>query len=134
MPGRPLAAVAAPLAALAAAGAAFGYVAAVDPREPGHYPACPVLALTGLYCPACGGLRSAHALAHGDLAGALGANAAAVAGFTALAVGLVVWLVLTVRGTARAPAVRPAHAWALGGALVVFTVVRNLPLGTSLVP
>ncbi|WP_326599549.1 DUF2752 domain-containing protein [Streptomyces sp. NBC_01803] len=134
MSGRPLSPAVAPLAALAAAGAAFGWVAAVDPHEPGHYPACPVLALTGLYCPGCGGLRSAHALAHGDLAGALSANAPAVAGLAALAVGLVVWLVSAWRGAAIIPAARPAHGWALGGALVVFTVVRNLPFGAFLVP
>ncbi len=109
-------------------------MAAVDPREPGHYPACPVLALTGLYCPACGGLRSAHDLAHGDLAGALGANAVAVAGFAALAVGLVAWLVLVWRGAAFTPVIRPAHGWAAGGALAAFTVVRNLPFGAALIP
>ena len=38
--------------------------------------------LTGLYCPGCGGLRSAHAVAHGDLPRALGDNALAVVSAT----------------------------------------------------
>src|SRR5687768_7002451 len=52
--------------ALGVAGAA-AYVSVVDPHQPGHYPACPFLAVTGLFCPGCGGLRCAHALAHGDV-------------------------------------------------------------------
>lgn len=71
--------LAAPVLTLAGAVAAFAYVGTVDPNEPGHYPLCPMLRLTGVLCPGCGGLRSAHAFAHGDLAAALGANAVAVA-------------------------------------------------------
>ncbi len=32
--------------------AAFAYVGTVDPNAPGHYPVCPLLHYTGLYCPA----------------------------------------------------------------------------------
>jgi hypothetical protein len=49
-----LAALRAPLMVAGATLAATTYVGAVDPNEGGHYPACPFLALTGLYCPACG--------------------------------------------------------------------------------
>jgi hypothetical protein len=55
--------------------AATTYVALVDPGVSGHYPTCPLKALTGLDCPACGGLRSVHALTHGDLIGAIDHNA-----------------------------------------------------------
>ncbi|MDT0347716.1 DUF2752 domain-containing protein [Streptomyces litchfieldiae] len=127
-------AAAAPLAAFAAAGAAFCFVAVVDPNEPGHYPACPVLSLTGLSCPGCGGLRSAHALAHGDLAGALDANALAVAGFAALAGVLVLWLTRALRGRPAGLAPRPAHGWALGALALAFTLLRNVPLGATLAP
>lgn len=125
----------APLGTLAAALAAFAYVGAVDPNEPGHYPVCPLLHLTGLYCPACGGLRSAHAVAHGDLTAALGANALAVAGYAAAAVFWALWLGRAARGRPTAgPRPRPVHWAALAGLLLAFTLVRNLPFGGALAP
>jgi hypothetical protein len=125
---------AAPLTALASTGAAFVLVAAVDPHQPGHYPVCPVRSLLGLHCPGCGGLRSAHSLAHGDLAGALGANALAVAGFAVLAAVLLRWLVRALRGRSAGFAPRPAHAWTAGALAVAFTLVRNVPPGAALAP
>ncbi|MFC5723099.1 DUF2752 domain-containing protein [Streptomyces gamaensis] len=124
-----------PLAVGAGVAAAFARVGAVDPGTPGHYPACPFLRLTGLYCPACGGLRGAHALVHGELLTALGANALAVAGYAAFALLWGTWLARTVRGRAgvRLP-LRAAHWWALGAAVTLFTVVRNLPYGSVLAP
>ncbi|MEU3539577.1 DUF2752 domain-containing protein [Streptomyces paromomycinus] len=115
--------------------ASFAFVGLVDPNEPGHYPACPLLALTGIYCPACGGLRSAHAVAHGDLATAAGANVLAVAGYAAF---MLFWAVWTVRAARGLPTVAPrpgaAHWWALAGLLLAFTAVRNLPVGEGLTP
>ncbi|MFI5939769.1 DUF2752 domain-containing protein [Streptomyces uncialis] len=126
--------LAVPLGILGSVAAAFSYVAAVDPNESGHYPTCPLLQLTGLYCPGCGGLRSAHAFAHGDLATALAANAPAVAGFIAFAVLWTLWAVRAARGR-RFSAVPPtAVLWGLGGLLLVFTIVRNLPFGGWLRP
>ncbi|MFB7503929.1 DUF2752 domain-containing protein, partial [Streptomyces broussonetiae] len=81
---------------LAAVAGAFAYVGAVDPNEPGHYPVCPLYRLTGLYCPGCGGLRSAHAFVHGDLLTALRDNAPGVAGFLGFAVLWTVWVLRTV--------------------------------------
>jgi hypothetical protein len=126
--------LAAPAAALAAVAGAFAYVGAVDPNEPGHYPACPLLRLTGIFCPGCGGLRSAHAVVHGDLAGALHDNAMAVLGYAGFAVLWTVWVVHAVRGRPFRPDPRPAQLWALGGLLLAFTVVRNLPFGGWLHP
>ncbi|WP_236241021.1 DUF2752 domain-containing protein [Streptomyces sp. CC228A] len=126
--------VAAPLGLLAGAAAAFAFVAAVDPNEPGHYPACPLLQYTGLYCPGCGGLRSAHAFAHGDLATALGANAMAVAGYAVFAALMLVWLVKAVRGVRFHLTVHPVAWWVLGTGAALFCVIRNLPFGASLAP
>ncbi|MFI1352159.1 DUF2752 domain-containing protein [Streptomyces sp. NPDC020898] len=126
--------VAVPAGVLAAVGGAFTYVAAVDPNEPGHYPVCPLLRLTGVYCPGCGGLRSAYAFVHGDWPAALGANALAVAGFVAFAVVWTVWVVRAVRGRPMRIELGPVQLWSLGLLLLVFTVVRNLPFGGWLRP
>ncbi|MFJ5259050.1 DUF2752 domain-containing protein [Streptomyces sp. NPDC088387] len=126
--------LAVPLGLLTAVGAAFAYVGAVDPNEPGHYPACPLLQVTGLYCPGCGGLRSAYAVAHGDLAAAFQANAAAVLGYAFFAVVWTVWVVRAARGRPMRVDPHPAWLWSAGAALAVFSVVRNLPFGGWLHP
>ncbi|WP_442802526.1 DUF2752 domain-containing protein [Streptomyces sp. CB01635] len=132
--GASLRRLAVPLGVLAPIGAGFAYVGSVDPNEPGHYPACPLLHYTGIYCPGCGGLRSAHALVHGDLTAALGDNALAVAGCAVFAVLWVVWAVRVVLGRpVRIDLGRP-QLWAVGAVVLVFTVVRNLPLGGWLHP
>ncbi|WP_328539310.1 DUF2752 domain-containing protein [Streptomyces sp. NBC_00344] len=123
-----------PLGTLAAVGAAFGYVGAVDPNHPGHYPVCPLLALTGIYCPGCGGLRSAHAVAHGDIVTAFGDNALAVIGYGVFALVMAVWLIRAVRGRPTQVTLRPALWWTIGAVVLVFTVVRNLPMGAALAP
>ncbi|MBH5334354.1 DUF2752 domain-containing protein [Streptomyces pactum] len=127
--------LAAPLGALAAAAAAFTAVALVDPGEPGHYPVCPLLHHTGLLCPGCGGLRGAHALAHGDLTTALHANALALAGYLVLAGYWLRWLRCAAAGR-PAPAPRPGtvHLWIAAVLTVLFTVVRNLDAGAALTP
>lgn len=109
------------------------YVGLVDPNQPGHYPLCPTKALTGLDCPFCGGLRSVHALAHGDVAGALSHNALVVL----LAVPA---LVLWVRWLRRAwtgepprpvserlsPGASRALLWTATAVVLAFTVARNI--------
>jgi len=97
-----------------------------DPHTTGSYGVCPLYALTGLWCPACGGLRATHDLAHGDVAGAWSMNPLWV-----LAVPLVValWGRLVV-GRAQGRAVRPAPAWLAWSTLAVilaFGILRNVP-------
>ncbi|WP_407564292.1 DUF2752 domain-containing protein [Streptomyces sp. 184] len=137
----PLRRLAPPLAALACAAAGLAAVGAVDPNEPGTYPPCPLLAYTGLACPGCGGLRCAHALAHGDLPAALGANALVVAGAAVLALVLARWLLLAVRPRPRAirrPGLAVRAPVSVGSALfalvAAFTLLRNLPFGAVLGP
>ncbi|MEW2416246.1 DUF2752 domain-containing protein [Streptomyces sp. NPDC046866] len=127
--------LAAPVLTLAGAAAAFAYVGAVDPNEPGHYPVCPLFRVTGILCPGCGGLRSAHAFAHGDLITALGANALAVVAYFVFAGFMARWLLTAWRG-APTPrfALKGPYWWALGGLALVFCVVRNLPFGSALAP
>ncbi|MGI5354682.1 DUF2752 domain-containing protein [Streptomyces sp. CA-252508] len=126
--------IAPPLGVLTGVVAAFGYVGAVDPNEPGHYPVCPLFRLTGILCPGCGGLRSAHAFAHGDLVTALGANAVAVAGYLLFAVAMVFWLVGAVRGVSVRLTAGPVWWWSAGVVVALFSVVRNLPFGAPLAP
>jgi hypothetical protein len=132
--GSALSRIAVPAGILAAVVGAFAYVGTVDPNEPGHYPACPLYSLTGVYCPGCGGLRSAHAFAHGDFLGALQDNALAVVAYLGFAVLWTVWVVRAARGRPLRIDLGPVHLWSLGTLLLVFTVVRNLPLGGWLHP
>ncbi|MFF4538664.1 DUF2752 domain-containing protein [Streptomyces aureus] len=119
---------------LAVVAGAFAYVGTVDPNQPGHYPVCPLFRLTGLYCPGCGGLRSAHAFAHGDLATALTDNALAVGGYLAFAVLWSVWVIRVLRGRPVRLEAGRVHLWVFGALVLVFTVVRNLPSGGWLHP
>ncbi|MFC7306425.1 DUF2752 domain-containing protein [Streptomyces monticola] len=123
-----------PAAVLGSVAAAFAYVGSVDPNEPGHYPVCPLLRFTGILCPGCGGLRSAHAFIHGEFTTALGANALAVIGFVLFAAGWIVWAVAAARGRVRRVDLGSVHMWVIGALLLVFTVVRNLPFGAWLRP
>ncbi|WP_393084414.1 DUF2752 domain-containing protein [Streptomyces sp. LN704] len=123
-----------PAGVLGAVVAAFAYVGAVDPNQPGHYPVCPLLRFTGVYCPGCGGLRSAHAFVHGDLATALTDNALAVVGYVAFAVVWTVWVVRSARGRPPRTDLGPVQLWSVGALALIFTVVRNLPFGGWLHP
>ncbi|GEL97510.1 DUF2752 domain-containing protein [Cellulomonas terrae] len=105
---------------------ATALLAVRDPHVTGSYGGCPLFALTGLWCPACGGLRATHDLATGDLAGAWAMNPLWV-----LAVPLVI--VLWGRWVARAAQGRRARpaptwlAWVLLAVVVGFGVLRNVP-------
>ena len=123
------------IALLGLAGLAVLY--AVDPRNPGVYPVCPFLGLTGCYCPGCGTLRALNRLLHGDVAGALGYNP-----LTVLALPFVAYSYAA--GALRAfdlPAPRPVFIrsrwiWALLAGVVAFWALRNVPIGplTALAP
>ncbi len=114
--------------AVAGGAAAVGGVAVVDPHVPGTYPVCPSLSLFGVFCPLCGGLRATHALATGDLGGAIAMNPA-VPLLAAAVLGLVAWRAWARRrGRPVAQVLSPrATAWTLA-ALAVFGVLRNVPV------
>jgi hypothetical protein len=122
---RRVCAAAAAMAALAAAAVLFAF----DPATAGFYPVCPLHQMTGLECPGCGGLRAAHQLLHGHLDAAWHLNPIVV-----LLVPVMLWLGL--REVAREltgrtwPGIvnRPAYAWVLAAALVLFGILRNVPL------
>src|SRR5690349_10871222 len=85
-------AVRGPLLVALGAGGVLAVVGLVDPNQPGHYPTCPFLAVTGYWCPGCGSLRALHALAHGDVATAVARNPLTVLATAGLLLGYVVWV------------------------------------------
>ena len=123
-----------PVAVAAVAAAGLGYLLVADPNEPGHYPTCPFLALTGLYCPGCGSLRALHALALGDPVQALDRNPLTMLAVPYVAGAWLLWLMRTLDRPVRLPALRPGLIWALLGAVVAFWILRNLPGATWLAP
>ena len=84
----------APAAVLLSGLVVSAYLYRTDPHEPGHLlPACPLRAVTGWLCPACGATRMTYDLMHGDVAHAWRDNA--------LLLGLLgAWCVARVRGRA----------------------------------
>ena len=112
----------------------FVYVGAVDPNQHGHYPTCPYLFLTGLYCPGCGTLRMIHALAHGHFGEAFGRNMLAFCMLPLLAFIWARWTMRLARGRPRTTVADPRLIYGLFGVIVVFTVLRNIPFFHVLAP
>lgn len=102
------------LGAVAAGLAAVSYVGFADPHGSAWFPQCPTRELTGLLCPACGGLRATHHLLHLDLVGALRDNALVVAAPLLLAA-------VVIR--------RPWARWTALAVGAAFTIARNLAPG-----
>ncbi|SDP44823.1 Protein of unknown function [Pedococcus dokdonensis] len=102
-------------------------VALVDPNQPGHYPTCPFLALSGYYCPGCGTLRGLHDLAHGDLAGALARNPLMVLAAGGLLVAFVLWSRRLWLGRPRTRVAPAALLYGLLALVLAFWVLRNVP-------
>jgi hypothetical protein len=107
-----------------------------DPHQAGSWGFCPWYAVTGTYCPGCGGLRAVNDLTHGEVVSAASSNLLFVASLPFVGVAWVRSVAVRWRG-----AYRPLPPWtapALGTlALVliaVFMVVRNLPFGSWLTP
>lgn len=118
-----------PVATAAAAAVACATVALVDPSEPGRYPTCPFLAMTGRWCPGCGSLRALHQLLRGDVVAALGFNILLVAAVPLVLWGWVAWV---------RPRVRPPSSFPLALPVLVvvlaFWLARNLPWFSVLAP
>ena len=111
-------------AALAATG--LVYLLTVDPHDPRAWaPSCPVKLFTRLECPACGGLRLAHDLLHGDVNAAVYDNLFLLVTSPLLAYQLSChWRALRAGEAHRVP---PALAYALAGTALAWMAVRNLP-------
>jgi hypothetical protein len=117
-----------PVSSAALVGAATLYTAVVNPNTSGAFPQCITKQFTGLDCPMCGGLRTVHALSHGDLVGALDHNALVV---VLLPLVVVAWALWSARSLGvDVPRFRwPRWApWAGIAFAIVFAVVRNTAL------
>jgi hypothetical protein len=107
---------------------ALAYIGIADPHRPNFlFPACPLHAATGLFCPGCGGLRMVHDVLNGDLAAAVVDNVVALIGLPLL----LIWILL--RRQRGRPWLTPTSGVMIIVVAVAWTVVRNLP-GFPLVP
>ena len=113
--------------ALGFAGVAILYT--FDPRNPGTYPICPFLGLTGFHCPGCGTLRALHQLLHGNIIAALGYNPLTVLSLPFIAYSFADGAIRVFR-IATPPRIFIPHQfiWALFVAIVAFWLLRNVPI------
>lgn len=96
-----------------------------DPARHVLYPACLFKKVTGYDCPGCGGLRALHHLLRGEVGEAFRLNALVVATLPLLSA-------LAFRAWRKSAPPRPTAVllwfWLLFALLVLFGIVRNLPL------
>lgn len=102
--------------------------AAVDPSEMPGWFRCPLLHLTGYFCPGCGSTRATHLLLNGRSFDALRHNPLAVVLGILAVVLLVVSSILTFRGRADRMPQGSWIAWVLLAGIVLFWIARNVPL------
>lgn len=106
-----------------------GFVAYFDPTTVHFFPVCPLLALTGFACPGCGLTRGFHALFHGDIVTAIDFNALIPIWTVIFAYVWVSLVLLAVRGRGLPMwPTRPEFLWTFMIVLLVFGVVRNIPV------
>jgi len=125
----------APVLTIAALGATTVALHLRDPHASGSWGFCPTAAL-GFACPGCGGLRAVNDLTHLDLAAAASSNLAFVVALPFLLLGLGVWTLRRWRGLPWGPPGTRMRAagYVAAALLAVFTVLRNLPVGSWLAP
>ena len=115
-----------PLLVAGVAATSAALVGVVYPRYPELFPACPSRVLFGVYCPLCGGTRSAYALATLEFQEAVRFNAflPALVVLTAWS-----WLAWTGRSLARRwlPPVPRWLWWTVGVLWLAYGVLRNIP-------
>jgi len=128
-------ALAAPVGVAAVAVTAAAVLHFRDPHSAGSYGVCPMYALTGLWCPACGGLRAVNDLTNLDIGAAVSSNVLIVPFIAVLVIAWIGWTVRRWKGTRdRMIVLRPTVTIVVLGVLVAFTVVRNTPWGSWLAP
>jgi hypothetical protein len=130
----------APLAAAVLVLVACAGLALRDPHVTGSWGLCPLLFLTGLPCPLCGGLRAMNDVLRGDVVAAVSSNALVVVAIVPAAVFWARWAAARWRGRGWvAPAaLRGRGQLAVGAAVLAFGFLRWVPglafLATDVVP
>jgi len=116
-------------AALGAIGVATGLLLASEPGAYAFVPPCPTHEHLGVHCPGCGSLRATHHLLNGRIGESVRHHALVLPLGVPLGAALVVGLGSTALGR-RMPVLRRFRSagWWVLGALIVFTLARNLPL------
>jgi Protein of unknown function (DUF2752) len=106
-----------------------------DPHVSGSWGYCPLYALTGIYCPGCGGLRGVNDLTDSHLGQAASSNLLLVLAIpvAAYVFGRWTYAAWTGREIAAVPALPRSVKVGLLVVVAVFTVARNLP-GSWLAP
>ena len=100
-----------------------------NPATSHLFPPCPFLWLTGWYCPGCGSLRALHQLLHGNLFAAFAFNPFAVLSFPFLVYAGASRAVFLLHGRYLPRIFLPGwFIWVLGFAVVLFGILRNLPV------
>jgi hypothetical protein len=124
-----------PIVSAAAVAAATLSLHLRDPHVSHSWGVCPLYALTGIYCPGCGGLRGVNDLTNGHLGQAASSNLLLVLALPFALVFFARWSygAWTGREIQAVPAIPAAVKVALVVLVVVFTLARNLP-GSWLAP
>jgi hypothetical protein len=118
------------VAAILGGGIAAAYVLyAFNPVNSALYVPCPFHALTGLYCPGCGSLRTIHHLLHGHLQTAVGLNPLMVLSLPFLGYRFLSYAMVGIRGRSLSDVFVPAlFIWMYLGVVLLFWVIRNISL------
>lgn len=96
-----------------------------DPLLSVWFPKCPFLLATGLECPGCGSQRAIHALLHGDIWGAIQANALFVVAIPYVLGAL--WRPRSERGEKVRRFFYGATAlWTVFGVILFYFLLRNV--------
>jgi hypothetical protein len=106
-----------------------------DPHVSHSWGVCPLYALTGIYCPACGALRGVNDLTDGHLAQAASSNLLLILAIPVALLAFARWThaAWTGRPPAPLPALSSRARLALVALVLAFAVARNLP-GSWLAP
>lgn len=122
-----------PLAVATTIGAATLALHFRDPHEQGSWGGCPFLAVTGLPCPGCGGLRAVNDLTHFDVVAAASSNLYFVASIPLLVFGWLVWVRRAWAGQ-RVDGPSTSLVVTMLVLLLVFWIARLTPWGAWLAP